>query len=433
MRLSFICALFIFIAIPSFGYSNPTDAGPYDHIYATGYFTPGGSITGKLVNADPTEPKSAELFLGRALRTPPWSNPFGDFYVSSVFSRYSLGLIPPGSVTEIHTTLPTISAQYDLYIQAIIGGKLSNLFVMEVRDFAPSGMVMIPEGDYDMGDHHDGWTDALPAHNVTIDAFLMDIHEVTNRQYCDFLNHAYSLGLIEVIRGIVYKMNDTETFCDTTSNSNYSRITWDDDVFGVTKGKENHPMVTVTWYGAVAYANWRSFQAGLNPCYNTTTWECDFSAGGYRLPTEAEWEKAARGGEHSPYYRYPWGDTADGSMANFVTSGDPYETIPPYTTPVEYYCGSQVPTGADMANGYGLYDMAGNVWEWCNDWYSDTYYSYCVIMGVDDNPTGPSTGFDRVLRGGAWVVGEPYMVNAYRMHHIPDLQAYSFGFRLVKN
>jgi len=433
LRLSFIFALFIFVAIPTYGYSTPTDVGPYDHIYFTGYFTPGSSVTGKIVGVGMPGTQPVELYLGRALRCPPLNTIFGDYYISSVFSRKTLGTIPSSGVLEIPATLPMISAQYDLYIQALIGNELSNLFVMEVRDFAPSGMVLIPEGDYDMGDHHDGLTDALPVHNVDIDAFLMDIHEVTNRQYCDFLNYAYSLGMIEVSEGIVYKKNDTESFCDTTSSSNYSRITWNNGVFGVTRGKMNHPMVTVTWYGAVAYANRRSLQCGLTPCYNTTTWECDFSAGGYRLPTEAEWEKAARGGEHNPYCRYPWGDIVDGSKANYVNSGDPYEANPPHTTPAEYYSGNQVPTGVDMANGYGLYDMAGNVWEWCNDWYNENYYSYCLFLGIDDNPTGPSTGADRVLRGGAWVIGETYLSNANRMHHIPGFQSYCFGFRLVKN
>ena len=134
-------------------------------------------------------------------------------------------------------------------------------------------------------------------------------------------------------------------------------------------------MVEVSWYGSAAYGNWRSTQDGRDPSYNLSTWECNFDANGYRLPTEAEWEYAARGGEHDPYYRYPWGDTIDGSMANYRESGDPYETGPyPWTTPVGHYDGNQTPPGVDMGNGYGLYDVAGNVYERCNDWYSSTYY-----------------------------------------------------------
>ena len=139
-------------------------------------------------------------------------------------------------------------------------------------------------------------------------------------------------------------------------------------------------MADVTWYGAAAYCNWRSQEEGYQQCYNLSTWECDFSKNGYRLPTEAEWEYAARGGEHKPYYRYPRSNSIDGSEANYWSSGDPYETGSyPWTTPVDYY----------PANGYGLYDMAGNVWDWCNDWYSDTYYSSSPY----NNPTGPEQVF----------------------------------------
>jgi len=436
MKLSFVYALFIFIAIPASAYSHPAEpasAGPYDHLYVKGYFTPGSSITGKVVCPDSAGMHPVELYVGKSLRCPPLELLFfGDLYIDSIFLHKSLGTFPPSGVIEIPATLPMISRPYNLYIQAVIEGDLSNLFVMEVREYAPSGMVMIPEGDYQMGDHHDGMTDATPLHNVEVDAFLMDIHEVTNQQYCDFLNYVYHVGQIEVIGGVVYKKNDTEAFCATASSNQESRITWENGVFDVTRGKLDHPMVTVTWYGAAAYANWRSIRAGLNPCYDLTTWECHFGAGGYRLPTEAEWERAARGAEHNPYFRYPWGDIADGSKANYANSGDPYETSPPQTTPVEYYCGDQVPSGEDVANGYGLYDMAGNVWEWCNDWYDENYYSYCLLMGVDHNPTGPSSGTERVLRGGAWHLDENSLRTANRMSYVPGRQAISIGFRLVK-
>jgi len=192
--------------------------------------------------------------------------------------------------------------------------------------------------------------------------------------------------------------------------------------------------VYVSWFGACTYANMASFYYGLTPCYDETTWACNFNADGHRLPTEAEWEYAARGGNHSPYTMYPWGDTINGSMANYSNSGDPYETGPyPWTTPVGYYDGNQIPAGVDMANGYGLYDMAGNVHEWCWDWYGDTYYS----SSPGTNPTGPSSGYPppprRVFRGGSWGYGgQPSSLRtANRSGGTPTDLSEVMGFRLV--
>jgi formylglycine-generating enzyme required for sulfatase activity len=291
-------------------------------------------------------------------------------------------------------------------------------------------MEFIPEGEYLMGDHHDGMWQSLPVHAVYIDAFYMDKFEVTNEEYCTFLNSAYTQGLIEVIPpGVVFKKNDTEPYCDTYSSDPDSRIHWTGSDFRVTSGKEDHPMVNVSWYGAAAYANWRSARELRIPCYNLNTWECTFGVGGYRLPTEAEWEKAARGGENTPYFRYPWGDSLNGSKANYWASGDPYEIGDyPWTTPVGYYDGNQYPPGVDMANGYGLYDMAGNVFEWCNDWYDSNYYNKSPY----DNPTGPSSGTLHVLRGGSWNGYEHHLRCAGRQYSFqPDGRGSGLGFRLV--
>ncbi len=296
---------------------------------------------------------------------------------------------------------------------------------------APAGMMLVPAGEYSMGDHHDGMAEALPLHTVSIDTFRMDRYEVTNEQYAAGLNWAFAQGgQITVTNNVVYKAGGGTTYpyCDTTASSSYSRITWNGSTFGVVTGKENHPMVMVSWYGSVAYANWRSVMEGRQTCYDTSTWACNFSANGYRLPTEAEWEKAARGGLYSPYRRYPWGDTLNGSQANYYGSGDPYEAgADPDTTPVGYYNGGQTPPGLDMANGYGLYDMAGNVWEWCNDWYSSTYYSSSPY----DNPHGPASGTSRVLRGGSWSDGGNGLRCAYRISSAPDDRYSNYGFRLA--
>ena len=285
---------------------------------------------------------------------------------------------------------------------------------------APSGMAMIPAGEFLMGDSFsEGISEERPVHAVYIDTFYIDSCEVTNQQYADALNWGLGQGnLITVTGGVVYKYNSGTscTYCSTTSaptgNPHYgewARITWNGTTFGVTTGKENHPMVMMTWHGSAAYANWRSAMQGRPPCYDLSTWTCNFGSG-YRLPTEAEWEKAARGGKAGR--RFPWSDTdtIEHARANYYsTTSYAYDTSPtrgfhptfntgvyPYTSPVGYFA----------ANGYGLYDMAGNVWEWCNDWYSGTYYSTTPYPHV--NPHGPTSGSYRVLRGGGWRASGPW-------------------------
>lgn len=323
-----------------------------------------------------------------------------------------------------------------------MGGPLGNMGPnpnppLKHKLYEPPPMQFIPDGEYEMGDHlKTGWIDEHPVHGVYIDGFYMDTFEVTNKEYCTYLNSAYRQGLVEVAwDGQVSKKGHYIRYCETTASSPSSRITWNGSAFGVTAGKEDHPMLLVSWYGAVAYANWRSVQVGLTPCYDLSTWECNFGAGGYRLPTEAEWEKAARGAEHNPYYEYPWGDSIDGSMANYGGSGDPYESgDSPATTPVGYYDGNQIPPGNDMANGYGLYDMAGNVSEWCNDWWDLYYYQYCVDHGIYDNPIGPSlTVGSRICRGGSWYYNVPNLRCSKRSHINPGFMYDTIGFRVVLN
>ncbi len=305
-----------------------------------------------------------------------------------------------------------------------------------------SAMVTVTAGEYQMGDHHDGEADALPFHMVYINAFDMDTYEVTNQQYATGLNWAYAQGnLITVTAGVVYKYGGGTVYCDTTTSSSYSRIAWDGSRFGVVAGKENHPMVMVSWYGSLACANWRSAMEGRPLCYDLSTWDCDFSTNGYRLLTEAEWEKGARGGHYSPYWRYPWGDSIVTTIANYLSSGDPYEAgANPWTTPVGFYTGelhykadygwpgsqTSYQTSNGM-NGWGLYDMAGDVWEWCNDWYGSTYYG----SSPSDNPHGPTSGSYRVLRGGSWSGNSTYLRCAHRDCTPPDYRINDYGFRLA--
>ncbi|GMU26296.1 MAG: hypothetical protein AMXMBFR16_12010 [Candidatus Uhrbacteria bacterium] len=297
----------------------------------------------------------------------------------------------------------------------------------------PPGMAIIPAGTFQMGDtFNEGSTNERPVHSVYISAFYMDTYQVTNQQYAEALNWARNQSnLITITSGVVYRYNNGTSYpyCNTTTSSTYSRITWNGSTFGVTAGKENHPMVMVSWYGSAAYGNWRSGMQGRTPCYNTSTWACNFAASGYRLPTEAEWEKAARGGAAG--HRFPWSDTdtIQHARANYYSSASyAYDTSPtrgyhpvfntgkyPYTSSVGYFA----------PNDYGLYDMAGNVWEWCNDRYSASYYS----TSPSTNPTGPSSGSYPVLRGGYWANVADSCRAAYRANSSPGVCNDGVGFR----
>ena len=141
-------------------------------------------------------------------------------------------------------------------------------------------MVLVPAGTFDMGRHvGSGDPDELPIHTVALDAFFMDVYEVSNSKYADYLNSAYAQGLITVVGGKVYQVGGAgEELCDTTVYSSNSRITWDGSTFGVTVGKHEHPMVEVSWYGACTYANQLSRDNSLTPCYDETSWACNFAA-----------------------------------------------------------------------------------------------------------------------------------------------------------
>lgn len=293
-----------------------------------------------------------------------------------------------------------------------------------------SGMVSIPAGNFQMGDSFaEKDLDERPVHPVYISAFYMDKTEVTNDKMIEVLQWAYGQGKLNVTASSVENANGDSQELLELGDPN-CRITWDGSQFRmkVLKGS-GYPCVEVTWYGAAAYCNYKSQMEGRTPCYDLSDWSCNWSAAGYRLPTEAEWEKAARGG--SSGNRFPWGDTITHKLANYKSSRfDSYDTSltreyhPDYNSDGFPYTS---PVGDFEANGYGLYDMAGNVWEWCHDWYDYSYYT----SSPGSNPRGPDTGSFRVLRGGGWFINSYYCRSAFRNYLKMDYSSHNHGFRAV--
>ncbi len=325
-------------------------------------------------------------------------------------------------------------------IAAGISYDLNTNGVPDECEVPPADMVLIPGGSFQMGDTFgDEPSDGseLPVHTVHTDAFYMGVYEVANQQYADALNWAYGQGdVINISGGVVYKYNSgTEyPYCDTTTILTPSHITWNGSTFGVTSGREDHPVAMVSWYGSVAYANWRSAMEGKALCYDLSTWERNFGTG-YRLPTEAEWEKAARGGVSGQ--RFPWGNTINHTHANYKANGSAFDyDDSPYTS-FTYHpdfdddgCPYTSPVGHFAANCYGLCDMCGNVQEWCNDWYGGSYYT--DPEATQPNPDGPATGDYRVLRGGGWSINAHFCRTAYRGGNgYPRNRYQGVGFRLV--
>jgi len=251
-------------------------------------------------------------------------------------------------------------------------------------------MVYVPAGEFTMGSNDDD--NSKPVHTVYLDAFWIDKFEVTNAQYKKCVDEG--------------KCQPPAPTSSYTRSSYYGNSQFD-----------NYPVIYVSWEDADKYCVWAK----------------------KNLPTEAQWEKAARGGtcldgdssckQQNPYPTriYPWGDTWDGTKLNFCDKNCPFDwrdnnVDDKYadTAPVGSY-----PAGASP---YAAMDMAGNVWEWVADWYSDKYYA----SSPKNNPKGPDSGSYRVLRSGSWHFNQTYVHAARRLYGYPDSRNYVDGFRCAQ-
>jgi formylglycine-generating enzyme required for sulfatase activity len=310
---------------------------------------------------------------------------------------------------------------------------------------APPGMVWIPGGEFTMGtDAEQAWPEEKPAHRVRVDGFWMDETEVTNAQFAEFVKATGYVTTAEKPPVLEQIMNQVRpgtpplpkeslvpgsmVFTPTDGPTDLRDSTqWWQWVKGADwrhpegpgsniEGREKHPVVHVSWHDAVAYARWA----------------------GKRLPTEAEWEFAARGGLDGKYY--VWGDepfSREKPQANI------WQGTFPYKNTKEDGFERTAPAKSFPPNGYGLYDMAGNVWEWCHDWHQADLYQERAGRGVIANPRGPAYGFDpsrherelRVLRGGSFLCDDSYCLRyrpSARHASTPDSGMSHVGFRCVK-
>jgi formylglycine-generating enzyme len=325
----------------------------------------------------------------------------------------------PTSATFTVQTVQSLGGQANWvnYAQVPVTGAVTTYWVCDPNP--PAGMALIPAGSFTMGncmDPSEGSSDELPLHTVYVSAFYMDIYSVTYGLWTNVYHWA--------------------------TNHGYS---FDGPII---MGKApNHPVDCVVWADAVKWCNARSEMEGLTPCYYTsasltqmticrsgepslTNGLVNWKANGYRLPTEAEWEKAGRGGVSG--HRFPWSDadTIDHSRANYYSCGEhPYDVNPtvgwhptfndgvwPYTSPVGYFA----------PNGYGLYDMAGNMGQWCWDWYG----SYSSDSQTD--PHGPYFAQLRTIRGGDWYYDPDSCRTAHRGHYGEGTGTTGCGLRCVR-
>jgi formylglycine-generating enzyme len=245
-------------------------------------------------------------------------------------------------------------------------------------------LALIPSSDFLMGSD-DGDEDERPAHLIEVEDFYIGVCPVSQAEYARFVRETghrapavYELPLVVTAGGA-----ERERGFRATSQP--------------LAGRPDHPVTLVRHEDAVAYCAWLATSTGR----------------GFRLPTEAEWEKAARGGVDGK--RYPWGDRLDRNMANFLA--EPSAKALHGTTACRTY----------PPNGYKLFDMIGNVWEWVHDWYDARYYAV-----HDRSLMGPRGGHLRLLRGGSWLVVDVRMLSCSHRHGVPpDTYSYGIGFRVA--
>ncbi len=262
----------------------------------------------------------------------------------------------------------------------------------------PAGMVLVRGGTFTMGSTEA--SDEQPLHSVTVSDFYMGKYEVTNAEFVKFLN----------VKGNQTEGGATWINLEGSWEGEKCRIYLSGSTFKVESGYENYPVIYVSWYGATAYCQWLGSQ--------------------YRLPTEAEWEYAA--GNGSRHTKYSWGNgDPSGKKGGNVSDQTAKAKFSSWSAFENYTDGYiyTAPVGHFDANEFGLYDMSGNVWEWCSDWYDAEYYK----NSPSKDPKGPSTAKDyRVLRGGSWISDPEGCRVAYRFGSVPYSWNSYIGFRVVR-
>jgi len=305
-----------------------------------------------------------------------------------------------GSYDTNYSTTKTVTHQYSDYgtknviLQVKDSSGLTDTTRQQVEIIDPyKDMIYVAAGSFQMGSNS-GSSDEQPVHTVYLESFYIDKYEVTNAKYAAYLKAALTAGQIQANSSTVTKNGDELLDLDDS----HCQISYSSGIFTVESGKDNYPVVEVTWLGAKAYAEFY----------------------GKRLPTEAEWEYAARGGTLSQGYTYSGSNNVGDVAWYWENSTNPANPL---------YDGKGTHTvGTKQANELGIYDMSGNVWEWCNDWYNSGYYS----SSPTNNPTGPTTGSSRVLRGGSWTDDADNVRSANRTNSNPHHGDIDIGFRCVR-
>lgn len=311
-------------------------------------------------------------------------------------------------------------------MRGVIADRRSSV---KIHDFAPpQNFAFVPGGNFKMGDSLDNVSTSLPVHDVFVSSFFIKKHEVNNQEMRHVLQWAHDNGKVSVTTNGVYATNESKHIL-LALNLFGSEILFADGKFRVRSGREDYPCAYVSWFGAAAYCNFLSLMDEKDEAYNWETWICNFESKGYRLPTEAEWEIAARGGYEG--MRFPWGNTntITHSNANYRSSTNnlfdvsptrdwhpTFASVRPRSSPVGYF----------DPNGFGLYDMCGNVWEWVNDWSSR------YTAEAQSNPKGPASGNYRIFRGGSWFTTAERVTVAVRYQSAdPSRTITDVGFRPV--
>lgn len=281
----------------------------------------------------------------------------------------------------------------------------------------PDDMVFIKGGTFQMGSNDsDADDDEKNVHSVTLNNYYLGAREVSRGEFSDFVN-ATGYRTTAEKKGTAFGLKDGEW-------DYHKGLDWRDMGFSQ---NDNHPVIGVSWYDAVSYCNWRSERENLQPVYTVNGEEisANFNADGYRLPTEAEWEYAARSRGKS--YKYAWGNssTPHGNILDEKVK-EKYNSDKIWAGYNDGYIYTAPVTSFEQGD-LGLFSMTGNVWEWCWDWYSDNYSTSSLT-----NPKGASSGSYRVIRGGSWSNRPSYLRCSDRNNRAPGYRNLNLGFRLSR-